>query len=252
MGPVSGLPFGDVNHPSFLPDGDLIFNRESGNTHTIWRWDFGDPVQITGTDVDRVHPSARQSDGRIVFVADTNGDQVGDQIRLIWPDGSGETTIYAPGWPVSGPAWHPNGDLIVLAERVDEDLYYRIKIIDTDGDVQAVLTSGEGTNDITPYFSFPDGEWIIFVRDVGIPSDPGIGLFEPLPISGDKDIYRIHISGDGLASLYAPTSTETVVIESNTSCNPQTPRRCDRVREYDEGPGPEPEWRGGEPWERRP
>ena len=109
----------------------IYFARHEGGLHTLWKMEVEQPhpvaLPISDRDWDRFHPNLHRDGNLILYTANRAGTSVGAdlQIRVFDLRDAKDTTMYAPGWPVSAAVWHPAGDLIVVAEDHDRDGRYR-------------------------------------------------------------------------------------------------------------------------------
>jgi TolB protein len=194
----------------------IYFNRMATNgAMKIMRMNLDGTGEenLTGDDLSRFHPTVRESDGLIVYTVEVPPfDGLGAYIATFQPATGVEKIIYNPGWPVSAAAWKPDGSKIVLAERPNPSLFYRIVTINPDGTGRAVLTDGK-LQDSTPYYIYPTGNKIVFARDVPDPSH--------------RDIFIMNEDGTGQTDLTAGQpgkagSADTFVL-AQASCGPIPP-----------------------------
>lgn len=194
-------PYSYDNHPYVNPwDTKIYFNSRIAGATVVMRMNLnGSGVeQLTDTTKNRYHPTVRADglvDGLILYAVDVDFDGIGEYAATFNISTSVETVIWGAGvgldpvwgtttWKVTVGGWRgPLGTKIVLADDPDGDNKYRLIILNPDGTFDIQLTDGQ-YNDITPYFRYPGGIRIVFVR--GTPP---------------TEIYRINEDGTGILNL---------------------------------------------------
>jgi Tol biopolymer transport system component len=188
-----------VGHPWVGADSRIYFVGEINQAHRIFRMgmDGTNIKQLTGADADRVHPSLRNDGNILVFTSSSPGARTGQAIRLLDQSTNTEKALYEPGWPVSAATWNPDGQSVVVAE--DEGRTGTFSIVQVsypDGRRMRQLVSG-GDNTI-PYYDYPAGQWINWVRQSGPQQD--------------RDIWRARADGSAPNALTGGPWEDTKIV----------------------------------------
>jgi hypothetical protein len=203
--PLSSPPSGEEDgHPWVGADHRIYFARHKhpSAAHRIWRMniDGSDPTELVGSeDRDRIHPNLRTGSELVLYTATLKGSVEATEIRIFNQTTKEDKALYAPGWPVSGAIWHPNGDRIVLAEKpTGRDNHYRIvEIAYPAGNVVRTFVNDQRDNTI-PYYAYPSGAAMDWVQW------PGVGK--------TRNIDRMNADGSGQALLTNDTFENTKIL----------------------------------------
>jgi len=156
-------------HPWVGLDGNIYFvrHRHPSHVHTIWRMALNGsgPVELVGgDDKDRFHPNLQRDGKLVLYTSSPAGAPTGSEIRIFDQQSRQDRSVYAPGWPVSGATWSPDGAKVVVAEDHDRNGRYRIvEISYPGGTLTRTLTDDQQDNTI-PYYAYPSGAAIGWIR----------------------------------------------------------------------------------------
>lgn len=163
LGPQSSW----VNFPDWSPDGEKLafsaFARREGQEHQAWGIYTCDP---DGTNFEFVCPDGKEPEwnpqgDKISYQMVKSG--VRPRLAVVNSNGSEAHSVSSGGLLQNDWSWDPRGQQI--AYETYSDGQFQIRLVDTSGDKDRVLTDGEGGiyKDRTPEWS-PQGDKILFER----------------------------------------------------------------------------------------
>jgi serine/threonine protein kinase len=243
--PTAGAGLGRARSIAFVSD------REDGRTLQIWlmNTDGSQPRQLTFGPGDKTQPRWSPDGSRLLFVApggrDTQGNDLGLDVWMLNPDGSGiQNVSLSPGDDLD-PAWSADGQWIAFTSdrisQLKQVFVMASTCLDSPGSCPGPRprnVSGGFAVESFPAWS-PDGSQLGVIASInGAPgrifihelAEPAAGTPAPTPARFDRRdsiIGADHLrwSGDGLFFLYTwrqPTSNEVYLV---TLADPTSPQK---------------------------
>ena len=170
--PFSGLP-GRENFPAFSPDGKLltyVWNGGVGENYDVYvkQIGAGEPVRLTDTKEDEVHPVFSPDGLQVAFVRTFSNKS---EVFLVPTLGGAERKICDLSRTYSRLSFSPDGQTLAVTDADSEDQREGIFLIDVQtGAKQRKTSPPDSASDIAARFS-PDGKTLAFVRNFGGASD---------------------------------------------------------------------------------
>jgi Tol biopolymer transport system component len=236
---LSHPPAGEADgHPWAGTDGFVYFIRvvESDqapfNPHRIWRMDLdgSNPVEIIGgSDKDRFHPNLHRDKNQLVYTAGPSGSGMGTEIRVFDLTTHDDKVVIGPG-AFSAAILHPRGNKLVLAQNPDGNLNYEIAEYEFPSGNFIVMVTNDGQNDTIPYYDYPSGSRILWIRQPDRAIQPRrsrhlwLKASDPRPLtSGFSE--NTEIVGENIPD---PAAGSSACIPVKVGCAP-TPPDCGKV-----------------------
>jgi len=171
--PLSAPPVDEEDgHPWVGTDHRIYFarHRHPSGVHKIWRMnlDGSNTTELVGGEGrDHIHPNLHRAGDLVLYTATLPGAVEPTEIRVFNQRTKDDKVLYAPGWPVSGAIWHPNGDKVVVAEKRSGG-HYRIAEIAYPGGAPLRTLVDDTRDNTIPYYAYPSGVAIDWVQWVGL------------------------------------------------------------------------------------
>ena len=209
---------GEEDMPSFSPDGDQIAYIWNGDGffHVYVRLVAGgEPLQLTNAEADDLYPTWSPDGSIIAFLRDLwSYDEEGFEIRTVSALG-GQERVLGRTPRETRPAWHPDGERLVIREAVSHPKGLTVLTLRTGERRMLTAPPDPRLYDQEARFS-PDGKHLGFLRSVG--AGGGFGEIFIQPLEGgeakaltfrNRPIRGFDWTPDGNAIVFSSSGLET-------------------------------------------